>query len=104
MIARRFAAVIALLVVSAMLLGVGPVLAADPVAFGEPAAASTFGKGVEFKQPVTLDRTPTRVDLLLSTPGAIGPAVVPLADPVSSGSSTLHYSLDLSNGQTVPNT
>jgi hypothetical protein len=104
MIARRFAVAIGMLGVAAMLLGVGPVLAADPVAFGEPTASSTFGKSVEFEQPVTLGVTPARVDLLISTPGAIGPDVMPLADPVSSGSSTLRYSLDLSNGQTVPNT
>jgi hypothetical protein len=84
--------------------GVGSVAAAEPVTFDAPSASSTFGKGIDFKQPVTTSTTPTRVELLVTTPGALGPDVVPVPEAAASGSSTLHYALDLSNGQTVPNT
>ena len=44
-----------LLVVAGLLLGLVPsVAAAEPVTFGTPTADSTFGKGIEFRQPVTV--------------------------------------------------
>jgi hypothetical protein len=82
----------------------GPVSAADPVTFGKPTVTSSFGKAVEFKQPVSLDATPLRVEVLIETPGSIGPSVVPVPPPTSTGASTLDYSLDLSSGNVVPNT
>nr|MBA2300055.1 hypothetical protein [Chloroflexota bacterium] len=45
--------------------GAAPVRAADPV-FGEPTIDATFGQGVELTQPVTLDETPGRVEVLLT--------------------------------------
>jgi len=92
-----------LVFVSALLIRVAPVAAADSVSFGTPSASSAFGKGVEFKQPVTIAGTPKRVDLLLSTPGDIGPEVMPLPASQTTGD-TLTYSLDLSGGSAVPNT
>jgi hypothetical protein len=82
----------------------GPATAADPVAFGTPSATSSFGSAIDFKQPVTLDRAPRRVELLLSTPGSIGPEVIPLAQGATAGASTLDDRIDLSGGQIVPNT
>jgi hypothetical protein len=82
----------------------GSAAAADPVTFGKPTVTSSFGKAVEFKQPVSLDATPLRVEVLIETPGSIGPSVVPVPPPTSTGASTLDYSLDLSSGNVVPNT
>ncbi|HLO35313.1 MAG TPA: peptidase MA family metallohydrolase, partial [Candidatus Deferrimicrobium sp.] len=82
----------------------GPAVAADPVTFGSPSATSSFGTAIEFKQPVTISGAPQRVEILLTTPGAIGPAVVPLATATPAGGSTLDYRVDLADGHVVPNT
>jgi hypothetical protein len=107
LIRRRVASFATFAVVAVMfgsLIAVAPVVAADPVVFGTPSASSTFGKDVEFKQPLTAAATPVRVELLLTTPGSIGPEVTPLPPGTTSGSSTLDYKLDLSDGHVVPNT
>jgi Peptidase MA superfamily len=103
-LARRVAALATLVFVLAGMIGVTPVAAADPVMFGAASATSTFGKGLEFKQPVTLAARAGRVEVLLATPGSIGPEVVPSPAGAASGSSTLDYTLDLSDGHVVPNT
>jgi hypothetical protein len=82
----------------------GPAVAADPVTFGTPTASSTFGQGVDFNQPVTLPGDQQRVEILISTPGSVGPEVQPVPDKAPSGSTTLHYRLDTSDGHIVPNT
>ena len=93
------------LVVVVALVGIpGAAAAADPVTFGDPTASSTFGQFIEFRQPVTLSATPKRVELLLATPGAIGPEIVAIPAATSSGSSVLDYRLDLTTGNIVPNT
>jgi len=79
-------------------------LAAGPVGFDTPSASSAFGKGVDFVQPVTVSGSVAGVEILLSTPGALGPTVQPLPDRPSQGESTLRYHLDLSDGSTAPNT
>jgi len=83
---------------------VTPVAAADPVTFGDGSASSKFGAFIEFKQPVTIAGSAGRVDVLVETPGAVGPTVVPLQDVPSSGSTTLDYRVDLAEGHIVPNT
>jgi hypothetical protein len=100
--ARRGLAV--LIAAWALVAWAGPVYGADPVTFGKPTVTSSFGKAVEFKQPVSLDASPLRVEVLIETPGSIGPSVVPVPPPTSTGASTLDYSLDLSGGNVVPNT
>jgi hypothetical protein len=82
----------------------GSAVAADPVTFGEPTATSTFGMSIEFKQPVTVDGLPHRVEILLQAPGDIGPTVVTLPGEAAAGASTLDYRSDLANGSVVPNT
>jgi hypothetical protein len=82
----------------------GTALGADPIAFGDPSATSAFGKTIEFKQPVTLGSAPRSVEILLTTPGAIGPSVVPLPSETPAGASTLDYKVDLTDGHIVPNT
>jgi hypothetical protein len=100
----RVASWAALVVVLGSTIGVTSVAAVDPVTFGTPSASSSFGKNIEFKQPVAISGTPTRVELLITTPGSIGPEIVPLPPGTASGSSTLDYKLDLSDGHVVPNT
>ena len=90
--------------VGLLALTAGPVAAADPVTFGTPTSSSAFGKSIEFKQPVTLVAAPGRVEILLSTPGAIGPSVIPVPTQSTAGSSVLDYRVDLADGHVVPNT
>ena len=102
----RFAlgAVAAWLVAGLALVAGAPVArAADAVTFGDPSATSAFGKAIEFKQPVTVAGPPKRVEILIGTPGSIGPTVSELPAASASGP-VLDYSLDLSNGNIVPNT
>ena len=95
------AAVVGLLGTLAM---VAPVSAADAVTFGEPTANSTFGKLIEFKQPVDIVGVPQRVDLLLTTPGSLATTVIPISENEGGGSAVLDYRLDLGDGHIVPNT
>jgi hypothetical protein len=103
---RRLGLVATAAITAASLLGGSAtrVLAADPVAFGDPSATSTFGKSIEFKQPVTLGAKPRTIEILLATPGAAGPSVVPVPADTAAGGSTLDYKVDLTDGHIVPNT
>jgi hypothetical protein len=90
-----------------MTLGLAPVAAGASAwaIFGTPTARSTFGTGVEFSQPVTLDKAVGRVELLLTVADAIGPTVVVLPGPDSTGSVTLSHLLDTAgDGHLPPNT
>ena len=78
--------------------------AADSASFGAPSASSKFGAGIDFVQPVTFERSVDRVEILLATPGAIGPQVEAVPDAATTGSTTLRYHLDLADGGTGPNT
>jgi hypothetical protein len=81
-----------------------PVRAADPV-FGKPTIEGTFGQGLELTQPVTLDETPARVEVLLTYADAPGPLVVELPPPTSTGAATLRYQVDVAaDGDILPNT
>jgi hypothetical protein len=102
-IARRASTWAAVALLATQLVGVPAVAAADPVSFGTPTASSTFGKSIVFEQPVTISGTPTRVEILITTPGAIGPEVIPLPSGEASGSS-LTYTMDMAGGGAVPNT
>jgi hypothetical protein len=97
-----FAAV--LVVVLQVFVAAASVSAAGPVTFGDGSGSSKFGAFIEFKQPVTISGSVERVDVLVETPGAVGPTVVPLPDAPSAGSSTLDYRVDLAEGHIVPNT
>ena len=100
------AGVAAAAAVVAVWLAVGavPAAAADPVTFGTPTASSKFGDGIDFVQPVSVSGSIERVEVLLITPGSIGPEVEPVADRPTGTSSNLTYHLDLSDGNTTPNT
>jgi hypothetical protein len=87
-----------------LVVGVAPAAGADPVTFGDGAGSSKFGQFIDFQQPVTVSGSVGRVEVLVETPGSIGPTVVPLPDAIGSGSSSLDYRVDLSEGHVVPNT
>lgn len=81
-----------------------PVLAADPD-FGKPTIDGAFGEGIELTQPVTLDTTPSRVEILIATGDAQGPLVVEAPPPTATGAVTLRYRLDVgTDGHILPNT
>ncbi len=98
----RHALVVGLLAGWALVASTASVAAADPVTFGTPTATSTFGDSIEFRQPVVIPGDPRRVELLLSSPGAIGPTIIPSTD--NPGNVELGYRLDLTDGHIVPNT
>ena len=81
-----------------------PVRAADPV-FGTPTIEGTFGQGLELTQPVTLDETPKRVEVLLTFADAPGPLVVELPPPSATGALTLRHLVSVAaDGHILPNT
>jgi hypothetical protein len=83
--------------------GVNPVLAADPV-FGTPTIDGTFGEGLDLTQPVTLDETAARVEVLLTFADA-SPLVVELPPPTSTGATTLRHQVSVAaDGHILPNT
>ncbi len=94
---------VGLIVLSSLGVGAGTAIAADAVTFGLPKASSTYGKSIDFEQPVVLAATPRRVELLTRTTGAAGPSVTEIDSP-GSGDRTLHFALDLAKGHIVPNT
>ncbi len=95
---RRFAALAALTGAAAT-----PVHAADPE-FGTPTIDANFGEGVDLTQPVTLDETPARVEVLLTFADA-SPLVVELPPPTTIGSTTLRHQLSVAaDGHILPNT
>ena len=82
-----------------------PALADDLAVFGKPTAVSSFTAGVDFRQPVTIDRPLARAELLLTIADAIGTTVIPVAGPAGSGAS--RPDLPLRSGRRrrlVPNT
>jgi hypothetical protein len=88
-------------------LGLVPAAAAASWAtFGTPTARSTYGTGVEFSQPVTIDQAVGRVELLLTVADAIGPTVVVvLPAPDGTGPTTLSHLLDTTgDSHLMPNT
>jgi Peptidase MA superfamily len=72
--------------------------------FGTPKASSTFGTDVVFDQPVDLSAVPDRAEILISSPGGLGPNVTEVPPPSGAGSGTLHYALELADGHIFPNT
>ena len=101
---RRLArgVVVATLITGAF--GVGMVAAADPVTFGTPDAVSTYSVMIRFDQPVHLAATPSRVEVLITTPGASGPTVADYDNPIRAGDNLLQHQLLIAEGHIVPNT
>ncbi len=98
---------LALLAAGWLVLGLAPVAGAATttwVDFGAPSASSSFEAGVEFRQPVTVSKPAGRVELLLTSADAIGPTVVVVPGPPTTGSATLTYRLDPADGHILANT
>ncbi len=84
-------------------LGAAPASAAVAT-FGDPSARANFGTEVVFEQPVALQEPPTRVEVLISFPGAPGPLVTAVRPPSGAGRQTLRYRLLIADGHISPNT
>jgi hypothetical protein len=82
---------------------VAPVHAADPD-FGTPTIEASFSGGISISQPVTLDGSPFRVELLLRYADAPGPLVIEIPGPISAGQTTLRYTVSEDDGHILPNT
>ncbi len=94
-------AVAASLVLAAGL--VTPVLAAG-TEWGTPSASSLYGVHVGFTQPVTLPTDTTRVEMLLTVPGADGPFVTEVVPEALGRPTTLDFTYDAASSHVYPNT
>ncbi|MEP6637895.1 MAG: peptidase MA family metallohydrolase [Chloroflexota bacterium] len=107
---RRIPAILVAVATSVLLLGAVPLAApvaagTSPATFGRPTAKSTFGTGIVFSQPVSIDRRNARIELLLTIADAIGPDVVEVPSSPAAGAQTLTYTLDTSgSAHMIPNT
>ena len=93
-----------------LLLPAAPVRALS-LDFSDATTTSAFNGGIDFSIKMTASEAPSRVEIHLLFPGAIGPFVVNLADQPAvsfqpkAGTNTLHYTLDTSaGGHIMPNT
>ena len=93
-------------VLASLAMSLAPVASAATWAtFWTPTVKSTYGTGVQFSQPVTIDKPVARVELLLTVAGAIGPTVIQLPAPTATGPTLLSHLLDTSgDGHLLPNT
>ena len=97
-------AMLALLGLAGLGVGVPAARAAAP-AFGTPTIVSTFGTGIDFRQPVTLGGPVDRVELLVTEADAIGPQVIEVDPPSAAGSVVLEHKLTTAtDGHILPNT
>jgi peptidase MA superfamily protein len=103
---RRTNPVLAAVMALGLLLGLVPhAVAASSWTFGTPTADSTFGKGIVFNQPITIDKPIGRVEILLTFADAVGPTVFEVPGLPAGPSATLTYTLDTSgNNHLIPNT
>ena len=79
------------------------VRAAEPT-FGTPTASATYGTGVTFEQPFTPASDLRRVELLWSSPGALGNVAVEVPTPPCCQPTTLSSTLAEKDSHLVPNT
>lgn len=98
----------ALLAVAVMLLATSLMPVAAPAAaatdFGTPTARSTFGEAIVFSQPLRLDGGVRRVEILVETPGSLGPFVSPVEFDAIAGQTTLSHRIPVDDGSVAPNT
>ena len=93
-------------VLASLALSLAPVASATTWAtFGAPTAKSTYGTGVQFSQPVTIHKPVARVELLLTVADSIGPTVIQLPAPSTTGPTMLsHLLATAGDGHLLPNT
>ena len=103
---RQTNRVVAAVMAVGLLLSLVPhAVAAAPATFGTPTADSTFGTGIVFKQPITIDQPIGRVEILLTFADAVGPTVFEVPGVPAGSSATLTYTLDTSgNDHLIPHT
>ncbi len=93
-------------IAATLLLGVAataaPVRAAAPT-FGTPRLDGSFGQSITATQPMTVDATPDRIEVLIATADDPAPLVREV-DRSASGSTTLTYVIDPADGHIAPNT
>jgi Peptidase MA superfamily len=98
----RLAVVVAALV-GTMALGASPARAAT-VEFGRPSIQGSFDKDVVARQPVTLDGTIDRIEVLATFADSPGPLVSEVPVPTGTGPTTLTHSLGGPDDHILPNT
>ncbi|HVL54407.1 MAG TPA: peptidase MA family metallohydrolase, partial [Vitreimonas sp.] len=96
---RRLATVVAVLLV----LAVVPAARAIEVDWGAPTATAEYGERIVFEQPATLPDGVRRIEVLLETPGGLGPLVSEVPVPAR-GRLTLRHAIELAEGHILPNT
>jgi Peptidase MA superfamily len=105
---RQPAALLLVALVAAFGMAVGPLgvrpASAAIATFGSPSATFDYGTSVTFVQPVDLASIPSRVEILIDFPRALGPNVTEVPVPTGGGSQTLTYVLKLADGHILPNT
>ncbi len=101
----RTAGLVLVALIVLLSLGTVPAAAAGEVTFGTPSAEATFGTGITFRQPVQAAGVDARyVEILILSPGSIGPVVHTIAQVGSITSSSLQYSLREDDQHIFPNT
>ena len=102
---RRPIRIVVLLSAVVALVALGaPQVAAVESTFGTPTATASYGKGVTFSQPFTPVEGLKRIEILITTPGALGPLAVEVPEPACCQPTTLTYALTETDGHIVPNT
>jgi hypothetical protein len=102
---RRLAVLPLLVAMLALLVPVLPVRAADAITLDGSAATATYNQAITFTVRMTAPVLPSRVEIRLGFPQAIGPYIADVALPASPGTTTLRYTLDITgDGHIVPNT
>ena len=98
--------VAALAMTGGLLLALAPAaLAADLADFGTPTVKSDYGTGITFEQPVSVTQPIRRLELLLTFADAIGPTIIEVPNPPTSGSTTLRHVLETDGSDhLLPNT
>ena len=83
----------------------GHAAAADIATFGPPEATSSYGKSIDFRQPVTVTRDLERVEILIDVEGAPGAEAFEEQLPAAgTTSTTLDHRMAVSSGALLPNT
>jgi hypothetical protein len=82
---------------------VAPAAAAAP-SFEQPTARSSFGEEIVFTQAFASPFDLARVEVLLESPGDLGPFVVEVAGTTAAGSRQMAHHLSLTDGHIFPNT
>jgi hypothetical protein len=102
---RRLAVLPLLATMLALLAPAVPVRAAGDITFDGSTASATYNQSITFSIRMTAAVLPSRIEIRLGFPQAIGPFIADVALPAGTGTFTLRHTLDISgDGHIVPNT